>query len=1068
MKTHSILKSIVLFAVMTIYYPFGYSQVFDHSKCGFTGSDEPAEEAKVFDCTNNSSDYIQKYRTPGHWKANSSTPVKTILINFIICLKDNGSGGWPDTPYTHNRLADLIQQVNDVYSSIPSRPYPLTCPPVPDIHVLDSKIRFELNEVIFLYSTTFNNLPLTNPQPILDYVYANHPSSKNALNHVFTLPPNTGPWGIYGNYGGMPYVHTEQSMSVPDPAFSFHHEHVAHEYAHALGLLHNYPGFGQDITEIDHYDFLDDVFGTCPEPYQMSCQPCTPPSGHICPFTCFYDQFIPPLMVTPLMGGRGKNYYISPKSAGRMHRAVSLIESTFNHTTPNIHKCVKEKYSYPVPKEITATETWDFAIKMYQDIVVKAGNTLTIKCKVYMPIGGKIIVEQGAKLVIDGGRITCAHDGLWQGIQVWGDNTQNQSVIAGYSSQGILQLINGAILEHATEAVVLFNPNAANTNGGIIFAKSSTFRNNVRAVRFNPYRNFINGGNPSVLADQLPNRSNFVKCIFETTENLPANQSFNTFISMWNVTGIKIRGCTFTNSNPNAPTINSLGTGIYALDANFTVTYWCTFINCPESIMTKSQFNNLHVGIRSEKSMANQPFTAEYSIFNNNVAGIVNSGMSGSKITSNQFIVGGNSKSNSGTIQIGLNIANLVQSITCEGNSFKKTVSPPSSGPNSFGTWIHNTGPYENKIYRNSFVNLHIGNLASGINKWTSFDEVTPGLHYNCNTNTGNTADFYVMAPPLTQPNPQFHGIRPFQGVNLSPAGNTFTSGGQSFVNLVSTPVAYYYGSTPQAFPTYTINTYPYPAIGTNNCLSTLVMFSMDNLQKSIDTLELDQQIDGLNSVDEGIDHELQNQLLSSDGLPQSEYEIVMNYIGLGDWEKANDVLSKIQTQFDLSGFFLEDYFNFSLYAKFCIRVLSEGKLNQLSDADINELRKIAELGSQTGSQRAKSILAFFYGDQYENQIELTLAELNESLSIAKKETLLLLYPNPSDNELTIKLLSNQEDLEGSITIVDPLGKTVFETSVLNAETVVNTSSWSNGTYLVKYTNKLGILVTQKLMIQHD
>lgn len=84
------------------------------------------------------------------------------------------------------------------------------------------------------------------------------------------------------------------------------------------------------------------------------------------------------------------------------------------------------------------------------------------------------------------------------------------------------------------------------------------------------------------------------------------------------------------------------------------------------------------------------------------------------------------------------------------------------------------------------------------------------------------------------------------------------------------------------------------------------------------------------------------------------------------------------------------------------------------------------------------------------------------------RQSQLSIYPNPSDNELTIKLLSIQEDLEGSITIIDPLGKTVFETSVLNAETVVNTSSWSNGTYVVSYTNKQGILVTEKLMIQHN
>jgi hypothetical protein len=1069
MKSYYLIKSVVILVMMTMYNTWGYSQVFDHTNCGFKEKHESIEETKAINCSNTSSDYIQKYRTPGYWKPSAPTSEKTILINFVICLKDDGTGGWADNQYTRDRLGYLVTQLNAIYGYIAPRAYQLTCPPVPDVHIIDSKIRFEINEVIFINNTYFHNLPATNSYPILDYLYLNYPGSKKALNQIYTLPPAGmgSPFlGLFSNYGQMPYVHTEQALSQSDPAYSIHHEHLIHEYGHALGLGHIY---GSEITQINHFDFLDDVYGTCPEPYQMSCSGCTPASGNVCPFTCFYDQF-PSGIVVPLMGGRSKNYYISPKTSGRMHRTLSMIENDYVVSSRYIHKCVKEKYSYVLPKEITVSETWDFAIKMYQDIVVKAGNTLTIKCKVYMPLSGKIIVEPGAKLVIDGGKVTCAHDGLWEGIQVWGDNTKNQYVTAnGYSNQGWLELKNGAILEYAREAVVLFNPNLANKNGGVVQAKESTFRNNVRAAQFKSYRNFINGGNPSVPADQRGNFSYFENCNFETTQNLPASQTFNMFISMWDVTGIQIRGCNFTNSNASAPSISSLGTGIYALDANFSVTNTCATLQvpCAAQDIVRTQFNNLNIGIRAEKSVTNQPFTVSYSKFNNNVVGISNSGVSSANIILNEFIVGGNSKSNAGTIQIGVNLANVIQSLTLEGNAFKKTVTPASTGPNSFGTWAFNTGINENKIYRNSFENLHVGNLAAGVNKWITFDAATPGLQYNCNTNTGNTADFYVQAPPASEPNPQYHGIRPFQGVDASPAGNTFTPGAQSFFNLVPTPIAYYYGSTPQAFPTTSINTFPFPATGTNSCASTLGSSSRSALNNDDNGLMVDQQIRELYYEDKGVDLERHNQLLSSYRLPQAEYDIVINYIELKDWKKASEALNKIPVEYDLSGYLLDDYNNFALFANFCLEKLPTGELNQLPQSDVNELREIAKLGFHTGSQRAKSVLEFFYGDQFTNQPEFTLLQLNESLSSAKKETILLLYPNPTDDELTVKLQTKDEEVNGTILIVNPLNQIVFETTVLNSETVVNTRSLANGTYLVKYKNKQGMLATEKLIIQH-
>ena len=100
----------------------------------------------------------------------------------------------------------------------------------------------------------------------------------------------------------------------------------------------------------------------------------------------------------------------------------------------DIRRFAKETISDHVNvKNIAASETWDFDIQMYEDIIVKTGNTLTIKCKLWMAKEGKIKIEKGAKLVVDGGEInTWSKTGLWKGIEVDGNSSQNQNVSGGY------------------------------------------------------------------------------------------------------------------------------------------------------------------------------------------------------------------------------------------------------------------------------------------------------------------------------------------------------------------------------------------------------------------------------------------------------------------------------------------------------------------------------------------------------------------------------------------------------------------------------------------------------------
>src|SRR5690606_25452877 len=121
------------------------------------------------------------------------------------------------------------------------------------------------------------------------------------------------------------------------------------------------------------------------------------------------------------MSGRAGNWCISPLQAGRGHRTLR---------TSHLRNFA---YGYSqTPHEITSSEAWDFTYKSYNDIIIKSGAVLTVKCRLEMIKDSKIIIEPGGRLVVDGGIITSArsagpdYEGFWQGIEVWGNSNLSQ------------------------------------------------------------------------------------------------------------------------------------------------------------------------------------------------------------------------------------------------------------------------------------------------------------------------------------------------------------------------------------------------------------------------------------------------------------------------------------------------------------------------------------------------------------------------------------------------------------------------------------------------------------------
>lgn len=704
-----------------------------------------------------------------------------VKMNFHFMLNGSGGGNFNATHDNngtsfsgHNYVDILVDQANQHLSYN----HQMFLPPGNSTPLLPLKYEIIKKGVYFHDDSNFYDMHQVDASSETAALMTAHGVNRDSEINVFFVsdpvhgPMNVGNWG-FANPGG-PHRHLVIQgawQNYVHWASGFNNAYqqarlLIHEMGHNLGLYHTMMTGGGACSYT-----ADDLCADTPNQFEMQVW------GMAAPYGCCPVNQHGPVTCSNNMMDYAPAWALTPEQLGRIHR--TLTTNMLDFTEPTY--CLKNGVAKVIP---TGTNvTWNGSKVLSTDLIVENGATLTIKCDVHLPANAAIIVKPNARLIIDGGRVTNACDQQWKGIEVWGTTNQHQFPATHPTYQGMVILKNGAVIEHAREAVQLWKPNDWNSTGGVVQVQGTsptllggTFLNCRRAVTFMTYQNF----HPSVPAIKRTNNSYFHYASFVVDDEYRSGNDFYTHVSMLAVDGVLYRACTFKNAQTQITQSSKLGYGIFSIDANYTVTGHCTQAlptgtPCPTQSLNRGKFIGLGQGIHALDGGTGRGFTADLLRFENNVVGVYTGELSVFAVTRNEFVLGDRNvimdRPEELTFQEFYHRAISTQQshgFRIEENTI--TAAQNVSAQGIVGIVIENSKANNTQVYKNSASNLNIGYVGEGhCVDHTQASSV--GHQFLCNTNSNNFRNIWARQEAGGGGT---HTIRTQQGSNSSPAMNMF------------------------------------------------------------------------------------------------------------------------------------------------------------------------------------------------------------------------------------------------------------------------------------------------------
>jgi|GEM_PF-1721101 len=1042
-------------------------------------------------------DELDRY-IPGHLR-NDLHHVLKVEVTVIVCADPAGnymlsSPGGPviDQPlmsywYT-NFVNPKFRNVEPIYVTNPS----------PTTEVSDSKIEFVVKDLKYFQFPAGFSLTTGTVSTLYSMIESAF-SINSDLVHIIAPAADNGGWGMgirktESSPNKFPYFISTSGLAVGSYVPYLHERQLTHEIGHAFGLWHTFCT-GSYCNGDGLNDTPDEIIG---------CDYALDPN---CPMNFM---------------GYNPGYYMSPRQVAimRMNIENNRVYDSFSgmveqgRSTNVLANCIKNTGLGAY--QITTDQTWDKAVVMEQDILVKTGKTLTIQCKVSMPRTGKITVEPGARLIIDGGWVTNSCDALWNGIEVQGISTATQAAVSGGYQQGYLEIKNNGIVENATVGVTC-------NNGGILMATSALFRNNVRAVYFNIYQN------RNVSGTIISNISTFTDCYFVTNKVLNENQDFDAFVYAVGVWLSRFRGNIFENSRAGLTGSSAqLGTGIYSYASKLALTSYCTsmLFPCPSGDLLYNEFHNLHIGVRISDV---DPGNISGNKFYNCAYGVLSESSYDLSITGNQIWVGA-CPTPAVHPEYGIMLSGDAYGVTVRDNLIYESASPDAEY--TMGIVGKSTGANSNTVHRNTLTNLDYGCVGLNINRNSSNSNV--GLLFTCNTFSNTGEDIYVSYDAGGHYSSA--AIRYYQGSATSSAGNVFTNDGvgteTDYHNLTYNNLYYYWDTGVKKKPLYytsgrvILSPTGATAVNCNPDGRTEQMLRDDydkasaqllnlrlleqewfldksarkpdadefraafearnlfiptgmqenigdkttpaELQSILSQLIADAELEQYRAVSSALelqhsgdmapDNKELEEWLGRRGHPYTGMNKAVKLLEAGRGEEGIGVLNAIPSLYALSPEQETELVSFSAFYARINSWLKEGKdLADLPETDLDWLRTQAEGAYDRAGIWARNLLNLYYGGHYTPVVELMAktapGQTETPAPVQSQVSRLNVYPNPATNEVTLSW--NAQDLSGEYTfrMVNALGQVVLQQQgSAGQQATFDLSSLKTGVYVCGFT----------------